>query len=606
MKRLTIFVFLVLILSLTFPINLEKSKELFLYYINNFETSNDDEFLSNTRNSINTFLPIYRYYKIELVGSVEKTDVSKKIGDFLYVIYKQNISNDYTTQLARAAFFSYLEASLERKKFEASFIKSSPNFNNFFNSYQSKVIFAARNYLSDLLAKHLGAKINLAGNADIEDAPQYSFEFEYTPKFKEHEFIDEIKIILKDEEIKKNFVNYLEIISKNPERIVPNINRYSGLLQRNVIKSVSNLKNIFSDEFEKTAPKSYNFWWLRWVAYIVLILIAIKSKKWDLAIFIISIVEILYLFIGFDILSNSDATIYGLISFSALLASLIIFIKNKKFLEISLIALLLISFVIPTYYTKDFHMKNLKEFENSPYFTELINDVLKDKYSKFSNIVRELTTIANSSIIETEDIIKRLSINLNNFTEKIKDPEYKSVKNFDGRVNDFKALTTEFSNYQIEEKIREKQFKKAENNLEKFAKKVAKISSDAFENEFLKEIQNDLNFEEISPTVKKVNETIKNTRDLEKIPIQFYRTKFGILTFVFLSLGFFLTSLKSKNSIIWNIAATLSSILMLINPIIFFVQSGVPLITFNYIIVIPILLVISIIILIRSFKPIKG
>ncbi|HCF37763.1 MAG TPA: hypothetical protein DER56_01585, partial [Thermosipho africanus] len=106
MKRLTIFVFLVLILSLTFPINLEKSKELFLYYVNNFETSNDDEFLSNIRNSLNTFLPIYRYYKIELVGSVEKTDVSKKIGDYLNVIYKQNISNDYTIQLARAAFFS--------------------------------------------------------------------------------------------------------------------------------------------------------------------------------------------------------------------------------------------------------------------------------------------------------------------------------------------------------------------------------------------------------------------------------------------------------------------------------------------------------------------
>ena len=604
MKRLIIFILIISLVISLFSIDIEKAKEKFLYYIENFDSSNtNDEFLLNIRDSIKNYLPIYRYYKIELVGSVEKTDVSKKIGDHLNVIYKQNISNDFNEQLARAAFFSYLEANLERKKFESSYIKSSTNFNTFFNSYQSKVIFAVRNYIADLFAKHLGANIDLP--YDI-DAPYYSFNFDYTPRFNNKDFLNEIENILKDSEIQKNFSTYLELIKKNPQKITLGINRYSGLLQRNIIKKVSSLKNEFADFFAKAAPKKVNFWWVRWIIYIVLATLLIKHKKWNLLILLVSISEIVYLFFGFDILSNTDATIYGLLVFFSLITAIGISLKNKKIFENIILGILVLSFFIPSFYTSELHMSNIPEFESSAYFNELADDVLKDKYSKFSNITRDLTTIVNSSIIETEGIIKRLSINLNNFNQKIKEPEYKNVNNFDNRISDFKKLSLEFENYQIEENIRKKQFKRAENKLENFAKNLASLSSQRFEEEFLKELNYKLNFEEVKPTLEKIRQITSNTKDKVNMPIAFYKTKFGIITFILFGIGILLYSLKNKISIVWFIAATISSILMLINPITFIVQHGVPTLSISYNICIPILTIISILMVIKSSLTLKG
>ncbi|ANQ53153.1 hypothetical protein BG95_01200 [Thermosipho sp. 1063] len=604
MKRALFFSFLIIFSIMVFTINLEKSKELFLYYIQNFDNPSD-EFLLTVKKSIDKDLPLYRFYKIALVGSVEKTDVTKKVGDYLNVIYKQTISKDYNEQLARAMFFSYLESSLERKKFEPSFIKSSPNFNQFFNKYQSKVIFASRNFISDLFAKHLGAKIDLPH--DIA-APYYTYEFKYTPKFNQPEFSDEIKILLNNEEIKSKFNEYLGEIKKHPDRLSYYINRYTSLMQRNIIKDISNLKNHFSEYFAKLPPKKTNFWWIRWIIYVLIILIFFKSRKWNYVILTISIVEILYLFLAFDVLSNTDATIYGLIAFFALIASIFITLKNKKIFDIIIVSLLVLSFFIPAFSTKDLLMKNQKDFQNSIYFDELTSDVLKDKYSRFSNIITNLLTIVNSSINNTESIVNRIKINLNEIDKNVKTAEYKSIENFDNRIKDFKSLKDELSNYVIEEDINKSQFKRAEKDLEKFSNKIAKLSSEKFEKLFVSELKRRLNLEEIAPSVRKLEKIISNTKDKNSLKIYFYKTKFGIITFVLITIGLFLYTLKNKNYFIWIIASILSSILMLITPINYIVQFGVPMLKLNYTFTIPTLFIISILILFNSLKslPKKG
>lgn len=472
MKRIILLIFSLTIAVSLFSIDLEKSKELFLNYIKIFDNP-DDEFLLQVKNSIEKDLPLYRYYKIELVGSVEKTDVTKGVGDYLNVIYNSYVSKDYSKQLARAAFFAYLEAKLERKSFESSFIKSSPNFNQFFNNYQSKVIFAARNYISDLFAKHLGASdINLP--YDI-DAPYFDFNFEYKPKFTQKEFENEIKILLNDKEIVKKFNEYLELISKNPERITFFINRYTGLMQRNIIRNISNLKNYFSEYFAQNTPKNISYWWIRWLVYIVIVTFFIKYKKWNLAIAIISIIEIIYLFVAFDILSNTDANIYGLIAFSTIIASSLIILKKGKIFNLVVLSLIIVSFFIPSFFTKSLNMKEQSSFQDSIYFNQLVQDVLKDKYSTFSNIVTKTLTIVNSSINNTESISNRISIISKELEKKVKTPEYKSIENFNDRIKDIENLKGEISNYIIEEQINKKQLNGAKKDIEKFSKKNRKI-----------------------------------------------------------------------------------------------------------------------------------
>ncbi|ABR29895.1 hypothetical protein SU69_00105 [Thermosipho melanesiensis] len=602
MKRIILLIFSLTIAVSLFSIDLEKSKELFLNYIKIFDNP-DDEFLLQVKNSIEKDLPLYRYYKIELVGSVEKTDVTKGVGDYLNVIYNSYVSKDYSKQLARAAFFAYLEAKLERKSFESSFIKSSPNFNQFFNNYQSKVIFAARNYISDLFAKHLGASdINLP--YDI-DAPYFDFNFEYKPKFTQKEFENEIKILLNDKEIVKKFNEYLELISKNPERITFFINRYTGLMQRNIIRNISNLKNYFSEYFAQNTPKNISYWWIRWLVYIVIVTFFIKYKKWNLAIAIISIIEIIYLFVAFDILSNTDANIYGLIAFSTIIASSLIILKKGKIFNLVVLSLIIVSFFIPSFFTKSLNMKEQSSFQDSIYFNQLVQDVLKDKYSTFSNIVTKTLTIVNSSINNTESISNRISIISKELEKKVKTPEYKSIENFNDRIKDIENLKGEISNYIIEEQINKKQLNGAKKDIEKFSKKIAKFSSEKFENIFLKEFEKRVNFEEISPLIDTTKKIVASTKDLTNYRIYFYKTKYGIISFVLISVALFLYVLNNKNFIIWAISAFVSSIFMLINPIEFFVQKGVPTLNINYNFSIPILLLVSILILIKAI-PKKG
>ena len=606
MKRFSLIIVLLLFVLAAFSLDIEKSQELFLQYVDDYDNSSANGFISVIKPLINKELPLYRFYKIWLVGSVEKSDVTKKVGDYLNVIYREFQGTEDEEKLARAAFMAYLEAKLERKGFESSFIKASPNFNQFFNSYQNKVILITRNYYTDLLAKHLGAKIDLP--IDIE-APYYDFKFDYTPRYKESGYEFEIQALASNPEFVKTFNQYLQILSENPSTTEKKILRYGGLLQRSIIKVIAGLKNTYAEIFAKIAPNSYSFWWLRWVVYALLIVLTVfvfKHKSWNVTIILISLVEIVYLFLGFDILSNSASTIYGLISFFGFIVAGLIFIKQRRILASLMSLIVLISFLVPTYYSQDLVMKNNVDFENSIYFDELANDVLKDSYSKFSNIIKGLLTQSNSSIIETEDIVQRLKTNAKNFEEKIQDSKYMNVENFDRRIDDFKKVALEFENYRIEENIRKRKYRSFEGEILTFSKEIAKISSSKFENLFLEEINKKLNYDEVKPTLNKIKKTLDETNDMKRAPIKFYRTNYGLLTFIFVSIALFLTAVKFKYDFIWYIAALFSSILMFINPIEFIVQYGVPTIFVSYNLVIPLISIPAIVMLIRRIIPQKG
>ncbi|MBO8161515.1 MAG: hypothetical protein H0Z24_07765 [Thermosipho sp. (in: Bacteria)] len=604
MKRTLIITLLFLFALTLFSLDIEKSKERFLFYVENFGKETDDQFLNDIEPLIMEDLPLYRFYKIWLVGSVEKTDVTKKVGDYLRVIYQEYQSDTDEEKLAKAAFMSYLEARLERKKFESSFIKASPNFNLFFNSYQNRVVLAARKYFTDLLAKHLGADIELP--VDI-DAPYFDFSFNYEPKYtiKGYEF--EFQFIASDPEFINAFNKYLEVLSKDPEKIEKSIGRYGGLLQRSVIKVVAGLKNKYSETFAEIAPKKLDFWWIRWIIYGLLIVLTIfVFKKWKLAILLISLSEIVYLFLGFDILSNSSSTIYGLISIFGFITATMIFIKKREFINLLVSMIVVVSFFVPTFYTEDLIMSNNDEFNNSLYFNALVDDVLRDDYTKFSNLISALVNEINSSINETESIVGRLQTNANNYALKIQESQYLNVDNFEQRINDFKMVANEFENYRIEESIRMRKYLSYEKDMLKFTEKIAKISSEKLESFFKDELRKDLDFDEVNPTVKKINNVLDTTSDLKRAPIKFYRTKYGLLTFAFLTIGLLFTSIRFKQDLIWYIAALISSVFMLINPIEFIVQYGVPILKVNYVLTIPLLVIAVVIMLIKRLIPHKG
>ncbi|QTA37984.1 hypothetical protein JYK00_00020 [Thermosipho ferrireducens] len=602
MKHFVSVIIMVIFVTTIFGLDLQKAESIYLNYLEAYSKKLDEPFVNDIRPIIERELPLYRFYKIRLVGSVEKTDVTKKVGDYLNVIYRKFKGTSEEEQFARAAFFAYLEAILERKKFGPSFIKASPNFNQFFNSYQNKVIFAARSYFTDLLAAHLGADIELP--YDI-DAPHYNFEFNYKPRYKGG-YDYEIKYLTSSEELIKAFSSYVELLSKKkPEIIGKSIGRYGGLMQRNIIKVIAGLKNDYSEKIAEITPKAANFWWIRWFVYGGLLAIIFYMKKnWELILTLISISEIIYLFIAFDSLSTGNAALYGLISFFAFLSSIYIFFKNRRYLQFSMAILLLISLFVPTFFIKELVMANNSGFDNSVYYDTLFGDVVKDQYSKFSNIIKNLTSIVNSSIGETEDIVQRLKIRTKALDGKIKDENYMNVVSFEKRIFDVKNIEDELENYQIEEGIRYKQYKSSEKALKSFSKKLSRIVDEKFEADYLKELGKKLYYPEIQPTLSKIEETIKNVEDSKSAPATFIKEKWGIITFLTLSIAMFLSAVNFKQDVLWYVASIISGILMLINPLDFLVQYGVPILKVNYSFAIPIVLIpVVVLTIVRILKP---
>jgi hypothetical protein len=181
-----------------------------------------------------------------------------------------------------------------------------------------------------------------------------------------------------------------------------------------------------------------------------------------------------------------------------------------------------------------------------------------------------------------------------------------NIENFDQRIDDFKKVALEFENYRIEENIRKRKYGSFEKQILTFSKEIARISSSKFENLFVEETNKKLNYDEVKPTLDKIKNTISETNDMERAPLKFYRAKYGLLTFVFISVALFLTSIKFKYDFIWYVAALLSSIFMIINPIEFIVQFGVPTIFVSYNLVIPLISIPAIVMLLRKIIPLKG
>ncbi|MFN6991801.1 MAG: hypothetical protein ACK4MM_03645, partial [Fervidobacterium sp.] len=144
----------ILISSYLFALDLSSSEKLYLSY---FESSS--RFGNYVRQSIDHDLPFYRYFKIYFVGSAEKSESTKKTGDYLLSLKPfENVNSDEEA-LARSIFLTYWEAKLNFKAFDEELIKNSPIFNEFFSQYQSRVAEAIGNFVQDLVAYLFGIEL---------------------------------------------------------------------------------------------------------------------------------------------------------------------------------------------------------------------------------------------------------------------------------------------------------------------------------------------------------------------------------------------------------------------------------------------------------------
>ncbi|MGB9615637.1 MAG: hypothetical protein ACPL3B_09050, partial [Fervidobacterium sp.] len=156
-KRKVLAVLLLLCISFTFfALDLKQAED---YYKSFFESPSP--YGSYIKKLIYNDLPLYRFFKIYMVGSTEKSETTKRTGDYLINLKPFDGVGTDEEKLARAIYLTYWEAKLNNRTIDVEIIKNSPIFNEFFSNYQIRVSDAFRNYTQDLVAYLLGVNVPL-------------------------------------------------------------------------------------------------------------------------------------------------------------------------------------------------------------------------------------------------------------------------------------------------------------------------------------------------------------------------------------------------------------------------------------------------------------
>jgi len=591
-KRTLTFIFLILMVLFAYALDLKKSED---YYLSYFESSSS--FGSYVRELIKNDLPIYRFLKIHMVGSSEKTETTKKTGDYLLSIKPFDGTNSDEERLARAIYLTYWEAKLNHRKMDVEIVKNSPIFNEFFSEYQFRVSDAFRNYAQDLVAYLFGLDVpGLPSELVPEEIKNlkknlinnYSYEPVYNGEEKEA-----ISILLSKSEVVKGLQEIIIDAQKSTNDFEPEtlIMRTSATVFRSAFSYIAGLKNEIAQKFVDITPKEKSFAWVRWLVYLVLFAVGyfvLKNMSLVFALFLAS--ETVYIGSFMDIQSLVDGKIYGIVFAIAVIFSVIYFFTRKKYLY-SLISLLtIIALFLPSFGTPDLVMKN--SFSNSPFYSALVDDIINDQLGKLKINAKDYNTLTNESIQAFSNLITELEED-GNLPEECFEPEKfdKRIEYVSNILSKHKDKKKEIDDFVYFEKSRMKKVEKIKLSTQKLLVKMASVSSENFKNDLISFVNS--NFSE--NTAKEFSEKINSTKEISVVSLPGYKIQNYLAATILLALSLFLVALNFKEAFIPLIGSIAVSVLSLLKNQILFVQVGVPSITIYISWTIPYVLILSLV-----------
>ncbi|MEJ5257008.1 MAG: hypothetical protein WHS64_02020 [Fervidobacterium sp.] len=569
-----IFVSLLILVSLAnlnFALDISKAAEIYKSYL-----SVSSDYYKETSSLVNLDLPLYRFFKIYFVGSKEKTETTKKTGDYLEALKPfENASSD-EEKLAKAMFLAYWEAKLNNRKFDSELIKSSPIFNDFFNDYQFRIVGAFGNYAQDLSAYLFGADINLEHIPEELQKLRKNVigDYVYTPVYNGEEE-EVIALLIKEPEVIKSISEIITEAQQNSEQFDPEtlIMRTRGTIFRSTFGLIAGLKNEIAKEFVRLTPVKANYLWLRWVAYIILFLVwyfGFKNVKIPLLLMISA--ETVYIGTFFSIQSTVDGMIYGIVLAIAIFFSLFYFLVKKEYVYFVFSLALGVVLFIPSFATRDLLMQ--EQFENSPFYRSLIEDIFKDDLSVIKIRLKDYNTIVNESVSKFSTLLSDLEIDTFDLPEELFVPE-----NFEKRIQYAKSIGADEKDHkkEIEDFIyfESKRFSKVQKLLRAFEKdfaKFASVGSDGFRNYIIDFIES--NFQ--SSHAKMLVDTVAKTKKSSYVLLPTYKVFYGLSASILLALALFLTALKREEAFVPLIGSVAVSLLTLLKTQTVFIQVGVP------------------------------
>ncbi len=231
------------------------------------------------------------------------------------------------------------------------------------------------------------------GATDIE--PPIKLEYDVTNlkcgesvctyRFYRYRAPEEIQGIVNIPDVKKSIekaLNQLRNFSGDSLSFSKEIESVAGELEAKAKSDIENLKEVFAEKVVKISPKKLKYSWLRFLVYVILLIVAMwkfKGRLKDVLLLII-IAEIFYITFAFNPDDRAEGMFYSLAVFFSFAFVILLSLQRlkKKWIYVAFGGLLLVFLFLPTYSSvKYFIMDNHEEFYKSPYY-DLLRDDLYD------------------------------------------------------------------------------------------------------------------------------------------------------------------------------------------------------------------------------------
>jgi hypothetical protein len=585
------FIALIIFISPVFALNIEKSTEIYKSY---FSPSSD--FHRFVLKHINYDLPLYRFFKIYMVGSAEKSETTKKTGDYLEVLKPMDGIETDEEKLARVMYLSYWESKLNNRAFDVELIKSSPIFNEFFTDYQGRLVQAFGNYAQDLAAYSFGADVKLEILPKELDSLRKNIikNYTYQPVYNGEER-EAIELIMKEPEVIKSLSEIIIEAQNSAEDYDSEtlIMRTRGTIFRSSFSLIAGLKNEMAKAFVKVTPKERNWGWIRWVAYLVLFGIwyfAFKNIKIPLTIIIAT--ETVYIGSFFNIQSTVDGVIYGTLLAVTLLFSILYFLAKKEYILFALSLITLVVIFMPSFSTKDLLMTDT--FSSSPFYNSLISDVFEDPLGKIQKRLKNYNTLVNESVEKFSTVLSDAGIDFNSLSEEFTLPDgfnkrIEYINQLTSKVSD-KVLLKELNDFVYFERQRAKKVDKILSDFESDFKRFNSVSSDDFKSKIVEFV--DSNFQ--GSHLEKLKNALATSKREKAVMLPAYKVSYSLSAIILLGLAFFLIALKRDEAFVPLMGSFAVSVLSLFRIQTVFIQFGVPTFQIYVNFVIPYTLILSV------------
>ncbi len=568
---------LILLLSSTFifALDLAKSKEIYLNY---FEPSNP--FHKSVEKAIQDELPLYRFFKIYMVGSSERSEVAKKTGNFLEALKPFEGVDSEEERLARAMYLAYWEAKLNNKDFSEELIMNSQLFNDFFGEYQIRIADAFGNYAQDLAAYLFGIDIQIEDTPNELESLRKSIisNYEYMPVYNGEE-LETIKLIMDNPEIVETISSIIKDAETSASDYDPEtlIMRTRSSIFRSTFSLIAGLKSVISEEFVNVTPKQVNLGWIRWVVYVVVFLVwymLFKNFKLPLTLIIAS--ETVYIGAFFNIQSTIDGIIYGIVFAISILFSLSYFLLKKKYIPALFSLFAIVSLFLPAFATEALVMKN--EFSNSLFYPVLLEETLNDSLGKVQNSLKEYDSLINESIQSFSTVVNDVfQDEFYEISEEYFVPENfsKRIEYVNGLKSTHKDFAKELDNFVYYENSRAKKAEKQIQSIEKLFTKFASIGSDDFNEEMVAFVNSRFS----GKTLERLLSTLNSAKRSSVVWVPGYKVSTFLSAIILLGLALFLSALNMYEAFIPMLGSFAVSVLTLLRNQTLFVQVGVPSLT---------------------------